>query len=105
MSFSQAASSAPSSSSGPAPMELGAITNKKGKGKTTATEPRTGKPPRKLTEEQREKLRKEGLCFYCKEKGHLAFDCPKKTGKSLNKSQQWRDQGPLLLLGAIKSPT
>lgn len=26
--------------------------------------------------EERNKLMRQGLCFYCKEKGHLVFDCP-----------------------------
>lgn len=30
----------------------------------------------------RETLMRAGACFYCKEKGHLARDCPKKTRAS-----------------------
>jgi hypothetical protein len=31
----------------------------------------------KLTDELRQKLRSEGRCFRCREKGHNAFNCPK----------------------------
>jgi hypothetical protein len=31
-----------------------------------------------LTEKEREKFRKEGICFYCREGKHLAKECPKK---------------------------
>jgi hypothetical protein len=30
-----------------------------------------------LKREDIEKLRKEGRCFYCQEKGHMKTDCPK----------------------------
>ena len=32
---------------------------------------------RKLTSEEREKCMKEGLCLRCRQKGHMAKDCPK----------------------------
>lgn len=35
----------------------------------------------KLTDAERERLRKEGRCFRCREKGHLSRNCPK-NGKS-----------------------
>jgi Retrotransposon gag protein/Zinc knuckle len=57
------------SSEGPTPMELGSIT----------------KSPSKLDEETRAKLRMQGVCYYCKEKGHIAVNCPK---KNLNREQQ-----------------
>lgn len=33
----------------------------------------------KLTPELREKLRKEGKCFFCRESGHMVKNCPKKA--------------------------
>jgi Retrotransposon gag protein len=79
---SQASSS--SSLSEPTPMELGAVSHQKGQ--PSKSPPQTvHRPTPKLDEETRERLRKEGICFYCKEKGHIAFHCPK---KSLNKKKQ-----------------
>jgi hypothetical protein len=37
-----------------------------------------GAPFKKLTPEEREKLSKEGSCFFCRGKGHFARDCSKK---------------------------
>jgi hypothetical protein len=34
-------------------------------------------PFKKLTEEERDQYRKEGRCFRCREKGHMARNCPK----------------------------
>jgi hypothetical protein len=34
-------------------------------------------PFQKLTDADREKYRKEGRCFRCREKGHMARNCPK----------------------------
>lgn len=54
---------------GPAPMELGAVQG-----------PRDMpyRPPR-MAPAERERLYQSGACFYCKEAGHLAKDCPKKS--------------------------
>ena len=38
--------------------------------------PSSDRPPR-MTPEERERHRKEGLCYYCHEKGHRAIACPK----------------------------
>jgi hypothetical protein len=65
------------SSDGPTPMEIGAISDKR-------RPPQPGQPGR-LDKETREKFRKQGLCFYCKEKGHVALACPK---KNLNMKRQ-----------------
>lgn len=45
------------------PMSLGAIKNKR------------------LTEEEKAELRRQGRCFYCREPGHIALRCPAKLGK------------------------
>lgn len=37
---------------------------------------------RKLTDEERVKLRKEGRCFRCREAGHISADCPQAGGQS-----------------------
>ena len=34
--------------------------------------------PRRLTDRDRDDAYREGKCFYCREKGHIAKDCPKK---------------------------
>jgi hypothetical protein len=53
---------------GPAPMELGAIQG-----------PRDMPyRPARMAPAERERLYQSGACFYCKETGHLAKDCPKK---------------------------
>ena len=50
---------------GPAPMQLGAIST------APPTETKT-----RLTPALREQLRKEGKCYYCREAGHVLADCP-----------------------------
>jgi hypothetical protein len=39
----------------------------------------TYKPPPRMTSEEKDCHIKEGLCFYCHEKGHSALKCPKKN--------------------------
>src|SRR5690606_11193888 len=51
-------------SSGPEPMDLDTIKFKR------------------LTQEEKDKRRKEGLCMYCGAKGHFANKCPKKSSPS-----------------------
>jgi hypothetical protein len=51
----------PPQRSQPTPMELGSLER------------------RRLTDQQREELRRKGCCFYCREPGHVAAQCPKKT--------------------------
>lgn len=41
-----------------------------------------GKQLWKLTNEERDKLRKEGRCFRCREVGHMANECPQNAGSS-----------------------
>lgn len=38
----------------------------------------------KLDNELRQKLRAEGRCFRCREKGHTSFNCPKNTNRINN---------------------
>jgi hypothetical protein len=38
----------------------------------------------RLTDELRQKLRAEGRCFRCREKGHTSFNCPKNTNRVNN---------------------
>ena len=35
-----------------------------------------------LMDEEKTKLMKKGLCFWCKKAGHPSRDCPKKKGKT-----------------------
>lgn len=63
---------------GPTPMEIGAMSDKR-------KPQQPGGQSGRLDKETKEKLRKEGLCFYCKEKGHVALACPK---KKLNMKRQ-----------------
>ena len=83
---------------GPRPMELGAIDepstsraaelnamqrsayNRSRFSPSLPSQPRSTGPRPKLTDAERDRLRKEGSCFYCKEQGHLALYCPKKPG-------------------------
>src|SRR5437762_3140016 len=43
---------------------------------------KTNKSTKKDNELTRNQMRKEGLCFTCKEKGHVADDCPQKKAES-----------------------
>jgi Ty3 transposon capsid-like protein len=40
-----------------------------------------------LSEKDKETLRKNGLCFYCKERGHMAITCPKRISKQEQQSK------------------
>ena len=62
---------------GPAPMELGQL-----KESTPKTGIKKIKGP--LTEEKKKILKKLGACFYCREQGHIASECPSKPVKSGN---------------------
>ena len=61
---------------GPTPMEIGYI----------GSQPARRQPPagsmtgsnQRLTPELKKQLTQEGRCFYCREKGHMAMQCPKK---------------------------
>ena len=70
------------SHSGATPMELGAIHA----GPSTS---RTSYPRNKLTPAERDKLRREGRCFYCRELGHVAERCPKKPGNDKKAGKAW----------------
>jgi hypothetical protein len=52
----------------------------------------------RLTTEDRQELLKDGKCFYCKQKGHMARDCPIKKAtvdlKALEQSSQSDDKQP-----------
>ena len=68
---------------GPTPMELGAITHPHAElGAITAPNRQAA-----LTTTEKARLRQEGKCFYCREPGHVALQCPKK-GRAINASGQ-----------------
>jgi hypothetical protein len=46
---------------------------------STPTTPRTFSP---LTDEERDRYRTEGRCFYCRELGHIGKDCPKRAARA-----------------------
>jgi hypothetical protein len=62
----------------PIPMELGAINKPKERPTQTKT----------LSPERMSEIR-NGLCFYCKEPGHMAVRCPK---KKVNAPANYRDR-------------
>ena len=43
---------------------------------TAAAAPQVQLPFKKLTDEERVQFRKEGKCFRCRQKGHMARECP-----------------------------
>ena len=67
---------------GGGPMELGALEEPQPRWNGRQNEPRWknggGDASGKLTPELRQKLIKEGRCFYCRETGHRALACPKR---------------------------
>lgn len=56
------------SSSGPVPMDIGAISERPSYADTARI--------KKLTDSERAKLRESGGCFYCRKPGHRALQCP-----------------------------
>jgi hypothetical protein len=87
------ASSSSSSSSTSAPMELGNIEEQSAvedhsssSGSTSELNAITGSL-KKLTNEERDRLRKEGRCFRCRQKGHMSNTCPKATPKNESSQQ------------------
>ena len=72
---SRVAKPAAAHSNQPVPMELGAVSQRRG----------NQQPARKpLTEKEKEALRKRNGCFYCRKPnaGHMSFDCPLKKAAS-----------------------
>jgi hypothetical protein len=70
---------------GPAPMDLGAMTDARQRwnGKASGNQPSGNNGLNgKLTPELKQKLIKEGRCFYCRETGHRALACPKRKQQS-----------------------
>ena len=37
----------------------------------------------KLTDAERDKLRKAGACFFCREVGHMSKQCPRRKKKTI----------------------
>lgn len=64
------------------PMELGAIQS--GPSTSKASYPRN-----QLTSAERDKLRREGRCFYCRELGHIADRCPRKPNNEKKAGKAW----------------
>lgn len=62
------------SSSGPTPMEVGAITDSRTYAQVASSPPRFPH----LSNDEREKLRKSGGCFYCRGPNHMLSQCPKR---------------------------
>ena len=62
--------------SDPSPMEIDAIDQNS---KFDAKKSRRFSPPKKLTEEDKATMRKEGRCYYCRKVGHVALSCPNKS--------------------------
>jgi hypothetical protein len=65
---------------GPTPMELGTMQV----ASRFKAQKSDGTPfPKKLTDEDKANMRKEGRCYYCRKVGHVALACPNK-GKPKN---------------------
>lgn len=71
------------SASSATPMELGAIQAGPSTSKAAAY------PRNQLSSADRDKLRREGRCFYCRELGHVADRCPKKPGNEKRAGKAW----------------
>lgn len=69
---------------GPTPMELGSMQAPWSEEDADALLAMRGKP---LTADDRARLRKMGACYYCKEPGHIAVNCPKKLVAENRRSQ------------------
>ena len=72
--------------SGPVPMDLGVVEAKTSypRSRSSSPAPRPSTPGsrpalKRLTDADRDQLRKEGRCFKCREKGHVSADCPTKV--------------------------
>jgi hypothetical protein len=50
--------------------------------------------PKKLTDEERERFRREGICFACRQKGHASWDCTKFPRNSSTPSSFTPRPGP-----------
>jgi Zinc knuckle len=70
-------------------------------GPRSAVENLKAEPPRTpMDATEREKLMKDGRCFYCKDRGHIATDCPRKGRttevKALEDSKAGSEEGQWL---------
>src|SRR3954466_12574652 len=45
---------------------------------------------KKLTDEEREKLRCTGACFACRQLGHMSSQCPRRTNQALRHVEEVR---------------
>src|SRR3954449_10461692 len=45
---------------------------------------------KKLTDEEREKLRRAGACFACRQPGHMSSQCPRRTNQTLRHVEEVR---------------
>lgn len=60
------------------PMEIGAMPPARSYAQVAASTPKY----KKLTPAEKEELRKNNGCFYCRKAGHIALQCPLKSGNS-----------------------
>jgi hypothetical protein len=51
---------------------------------TAYNPPRSSSQRTPLTDDERQRLRNENKCFYCRANGHRAFECPAKTRTTLS---------------------
>ena len=58
-----------------------------------------------LSEEDREKLRKEGCCFHCKKQGHLSRFCPDKPSQARGNPEEEESEGETIQATSSKTPT
>ena len=87
-------------------------TSKNPKSKAIETRKPEGNPSpvnrtwNRLPEEEFEKLKRQGVCFLCKQKGHRASECPKKKTNSFKPTintlrQEEEEEGPVEFLSTM----
>jgi hypothetical protein len=51
-----------------------------------------------MSDKECEHIKRDGLCFFCKEKGHMAYSCPKKKPSNSSSGSNHRG-GTITVIG------